>query len=307
MKEFSPRIGPFLRTSNTSARIMLDVVIALVPAMIFGVWWNGPRALLEILVACAVCQACDMVCDKISGRDFTHGALVTGVLLAFNMTGTTPIWVIILASVFAIVVGKQVFGGLGSNIVNPALMGRCFVMLVYPTVLNSFTVAGGGVDSVTSATVLGTGAGSYSYLQMFLGTIPGTIGETSKLLLLIGFLYLVFRREVNWLASLVYVATVAGVSAMFGFDPLTSLLSGGLVLGACFMLTDYVSVGIRGQLFTAFFAGLVTTFIRVHSSLPEGVCFGILTANCLMGLFVFAQGKHVYGIKDEIGKEDGHA
>ena len=275
MKEFSPRIGPFLRTSNTSARIMLDVVIALVPAMIFGVWWNGPRALLEILVACAVCQACDMVCDKISGRDFTHGALVTGVLLAFNMTGTTPIWVIILASVFAIVVGKQ--------------------------------VSGGGVDSVTSATVLGTGAGSYSYLQMFLGTIPGTIGETSKLLLLIGFLYLVFRREVNWLASLVYVATVAGVSAMFGFDPLTSLLSGGLVLGACFMLTDYVSVGIRGQLFTAFFAGLVTTFIRVHSSLPEGVCFGILTANCLMGLFVFAQGKHVYGIKDEIGKEDGHA
>ena len=302
MKELSPRIGPFLRTSNTSARIMGDVVIALIPALIFGVWWNGPRALLEVLVACAVCQVCDLICDKISGRGFTHGALVTGVLLAFNMTGTTPIWVIVLASAFAIVVGKQVFGGLGSNIVNPALMGRAFVMLVYPTVLNTFTMAGGGIDSVTSATVL-QGAGGYSYLQMFLGTIPGTIGETSKLLLLIGFLYLVFRREVNWLASLVYVATVVGVSTMFGFDPLTSLLSGGLVLGACFMLTDYVSVGIRGQLFTAFFAGLVTTFIRVHSSLPEGVCFGILTANCLMGLFVFANQKHVYGIRDERKEE----
>ena len=298
----SERMNPFLRSSNTTARIMTDVVIALVPAIVFSVWWNGIYSLAVILMCCLVCCGCDWLCDVISGRGSTYGAMVTGVLLGLTLTGTTPLWAAALASAFAIVVGKQIFGGLGSNIVNPALIGRTFLMLCYPSMLSTFTGANAVVDGVTSATVLAAPQGTYTYAQMFLGTIPGTLGETSKLLLLAGFCYLLYRREVNGMVSLVYIATVTAVTTMFGYDPLTTLLGGGLILGGCFMLTDYVSVGIRGKLFTAFFAGLVTSFIRVYCSMPEGVCFGILTANCLMGLLVFAEKKkHVYGVRQEEG------
>ena len=202
-----------------------------------------------------------------------------------------------IASVFAIIVVKQTFGGLGSNIVNPALMGRLFVMLVYPSYLMTYVAP--GVDAVSSATVLELvqrgQAIPYSYLDMFLGRIPGALGETSALFLLIGFAYLAYSQEVNFVISGVYIGTVVLLTTIFGGDPLVNLLSGGLILGGCFMLTDYTFATIRGKIFMGLLAGVITASIRIWSYYPEGVCFGILAANCIMGLVGKLEKTHVYG------------
>ncbi|MDO4262156.1 MAG: RnfABCDGE type electron transport complex subunit D [Eubacteriales bacterium] len=303
--------GPHIRTEKTTQSIMLHVAISLVPALLGSIYYFGFRALYLTCLSVAVCVLTEYLWQKLSknqvtARDFS--AVVTGILLAFNMPVTAPSWIIVVTGVFCILFVKQLFGGIGNNFVNPALMGRLLTMAVWPgTVMQYVAPRTLNADAVSSATVLGavkTGSeAGYTYLQMFLGETPGALGETSKLLLLIGFGYMCWKGIVNVEAALAYIGTVLvltfvfGPAGLFTGDILLNLFGGGLIMGACYMLTDYVFVSRRGRLLYAVVAGIITAGIRIFSIYPEGICFGILTANCLAGGLSMLQKKHVYGMK----------
>lgn len=303
--------GPHLRSPQTTRNIMLHVSISLMPALLGAVYFFGIRSLYLTGLSVAVCVLTEYLWQKLTKQPVTAGdfsAVVTGILLAFNMPVTVPAWVIVFTAIFSILVVKQMFGGLGSNFANPALMGRLLAMVVWPgTVMRYVAPSTLAADAVSSATVLGAvkngGEAGYSYLQMFLGETPGALGETSKLLLLVGFAYLCYLGIVNLEAALTYIATVLALTFVFGpaglftGDILLNLWGGGLIIGACYMLTDYVFVSRKGRLLYAVTAGVITAGIRLFSHYPEGICFGILTANCLAGALSAFYKKHVYGTK----------
>jgi len=305
-------VSPHIVMDRSTKEIMQDVVIALIPAFLGSVYFFGINALILVLTAVTTCVLSEYIWQKIRKEQLTAGdwsAVVTGVLLAFNVPSTTPVWAVMVASVFAIIVAKQFFGGIGSNFANPALMGRALLLFLWPASISGYvTTYHAGTDAVSSATVLGlykSGAGitEFSKWDMFIGNIPGCIGETSKLLLLIGFAYLCYRRVVNIGSAAAYILTVLLVTYIFsndGFfkgDILTNLLSGGLILGACYMMTDYASVAPRVKVTLAVIAGLITAAIRLWGKLPEGVSYGILAANCLSGLVDYIIKPHIYGVK----------
>lgn len=303
-------VGPYLRTKRTSRGIMGDVCIALVPAILGAVYFFGGRALGLTAASLAACVLTEYIWQRLTKSPVTVGdlsAAVTGILLAMNLPVTVPYWVVVSAGVFTILMGKQFLGGIGNNFVNPALLGRLFVMVVWPSRIMQYVLPGGsGADAVTSATILGSlksgGENPYSYWEMFIGRIPGSMGETSKLLLLAGFAYLCYKGAVNAGAALIYITTVAAVTCVLGpaglftGDILESVLSGSLILGACYMLTDYMFVSRKGKMLYAATAGVLTALFRIYSVYPEGVCFGILTANCLCGAMSGLYRRHVYGV-----------
>lgn len=301
--------GPHIRGEKTTAATMRNVSISLIPALLGAVYYFGVRALLLTVLSVAVCVLTEYVWEKITGKQVTvsdFSAVVTGILLAFNMPVTVPLWVLVAADIFSILIVKQMFGGIGANFANPALVGRLLIMVVWPSAVMQYTQLL-AADAVSQATVLSSmkagEAAGYSYLQMFLGEVPGALGETSKLLLLVGFAYLCYMGVVNFSAALTYIATVVvltfvfGPSGLFTGDILGNLLGGGLILGGCYMLTDYVFVSQRGKLIYALTAGIITAAIRIFGTYPEGVCFGILTANCLAGLLALLYRQHVYGVQ----------
>ena len=304
--------GPYLRAERTTGGIMKDVCIALLPALLGAVYFFGIRALDLAGVSVVTCVLTEYIWQKATKAQVTVGdfsAAVTGLLLAMNLPVTVPYEVLIAAGIFTILVGKQLLGGIGNNFVNPALLGRLFVMTVWPAKVMQYVLPlTSGADSVTSATVLGTiksgGESPYTYWQMFVGAVPGSLGETSKLLLLAGFGYLCYKGVVNMWAALIYTGTVTLLTfifapgGMYTGDILQNVLSGGLILGACFMLTDYMFVSRSGKILYALTAGALTAWFRLYSSYPEGVCFGILTANCLTGVLSLFYHRHVYGVKD---------
>jgi electron transport complex protein RnfD len=305
-------VSPHIVMKRSTKEIMEDVILALVPALLGSVYFFGIDSLILVMTAVVTCLLSEYLWQKIRKEDLTvndRSAVVTGILLAFNVPSTTPIWAVMIASVFAIVVVKQFFGGIGSNFANPALMGRALLLFLWPASISNYvTTYHEGVDAMSSATVLGlykSGAtiSQYSKWDMFIGNIPGCLGETSALLLLIGFAYLCYRRVVNIGATAAYILSVLLVTfvfsneGMFRGDILTNLLSGGLILGACFMMTDYASVAPRVKLALAIIAGLTTGIIRVWGMLPEGVSYGILVANCLSGLVEMIFKPHIYGVK----------
>lgn len=291
-------INPNLRTPKTTQKIMLDVCIALLPALVYATVIFGMNALLLTAVSVATCVVAEGAWQAIRKETVTVSdlsAAVTGMLIAFNVSSTTPIWAVMIADVFAIIVVKQVFGGIGNNVVNPALMGRLFMMVVYPAQMMSY-VEPGAIDTVTHATVLS--GGEYGVMDMILGNIPGALGETSALFLLVGFLYLAYKKEVNVLAAVVYIGTVGLVSGLIMGNIAAGFFGGGLFLGGLFMLTDYVFVSKSGKVLYALTAAVITILVRCYSFLPEGVCFGILLANCLVTLIDKIDKKpHVYGVK----------
>lgn len=296
------RYNPHIRTKTTTRSIMLDVVIALIPALIGSVVFFGINALLLTAVSVLTCEISEALWQKAHGKPVTVldcSSAVTGILIAFNVSSTTPVWVVILADIFAIVLIKQFFGGIGSNVVNPALMGRLFIMLVYPAKMMSYVMPM-DVDTVSSATILSAlkhgGETEFSVLDAFIGKVPGALGETSALLLLIGFAYLIVKKEVNWMASAGFFGTVVLMSLVAGADPLYQLFSGGLILGGCFMLTDYNFTSKSGKVLYGVVAGGFVASIRLFGSLPEGVCYGILAANCMVVLLENVMKKHVYGV-----------
>ncbi len=294
--------NPHLRTPKSTSTIMRDVCIALVPAMIASIVFFGVQAMLLILVSVGSCVLFEMLWQSMHHETVTIGdysAVVTGILLAFNLSSNTPFWVVVLGAAFSILVVKQFFGGIGNNVFNPALMGRLFIMLVYPMSIMSYAEPM-KIDTVASATVLSAmkqGAeSSYTLLDSFIGKVPGALGETSALCLLIGFAFLIWRKEVNYAVSLAFFVTMAVIALIAGQNPLMHLCSGGAILGGCFMLTDYNLSSNHGKILYGVLAGVIVMAIRIWGHYPEGVCYAILIVNCMSALVDRITSKHIYGI-----------
>ena len=305
-------VSPHIEMKRSTKEIMQDAVIAMIPALLGSIYFYGIDPLILVLTGVTTCILSEYLWQRIRKEQLTvsdWSAVVTGMLIAFNVPSTTPIWMVMVASIFAIIIVKQFFGGIGSNFANPALMSRALLMFLWPASISGYvTTYHSTTDAISSATVLGIyKAGSdvtqFSKWDMFIGNIPGCIGETSALLLLIGFAYLCYRRVVNLGAASAYILTVLLITFIFAKDGLfkgdilTNLLSGGLILGACFMMTDYASVAPRVKVTLAIIAGLITAGIRLWGKLPEGVSYGILIANCLSGIVEIIIRPHIYGVK----------
>lgn len=304
---------PHIRSKETISSVMRDVIIALVPAAIAGVIIFGITALIEIIMCILACVVFESLYNKIAKKENTIkdlSAVVTGLLLAMNLPAYSfsehpiAIFVIpIVGSLFSIVIAKQLFGGLGQNFINPALAGRAFLVASYPTLTTGSifhpTQFMSGVDAATYATPLSSikeGADfTPSLLDAFVGNIGGTIGETCAILLIIGGIYLIVKKVISWRIPVVYIATVfiftyllkaVGVEAAASRMPFYELFTGGLMLGAFFMATDYASSPVTptGQLIMGFGCGFITTLIRVFGGYPEGVSYSILLMNLCVPL-----------------------
>ena len=288
--------SPHFNGGKTTQNIMLDVIIALTPAMIASVILFGFRAAVVILTCVAACIASEYLSRRVMKRPQTVGDLscvVTGILLALNLPSTINPLIAIFVSVAAIVVFKQMFGGIGQNFVNPALTCRIILLNSFPSRMTHWVQPfdyAAGADAVTTATPLGIlkeGGGELpSYLDLFLGNTGGCLGETCALALLLGGIYLIVRRVISPVIPLTYLGTVAVLSFFMGRDPLFDLLSGGLLLGAIFMATDYTTSPLYfwGRVVFAFGCGLITMLIRQYGSLPEGVSYSIILMNILTPL-----------------------
>ena len=283
--------SPHIHTRDSSRRIMLDVIIALLPAAIAGVVIFGVKA-LGVIAACVITAVVsEALFNVIAHKKQTVGdlsAVVTGLLLALNLSTNVAIWQCVVGTVFAIVVVKCLFGGLGKNFANPAITGRVFMLLAFST------VAGGAkpavVELVSSATpleLLAQGSeNAPSLMELFLGLHGGAIGETCCLALLIGFAWLLFRRVIHWHVPVIFVGTVFVLYLVFTGSftmALAEILAGGLFIGAIFMATDYVTslITLKGKMVFALGCGLVTFIIRYFCAYPEGVSFSILAMNIL--------------------------
>ena len=298
--------SPHVHSPVTTQTIMRDVLIALAPALAGSVYFFGIRALLVTVVSAAACVFFEWLWCRLMKQDnktYDLSAVVTGVLLAFVCPPTIPYWMIILGDLFAIILVKMLFGGIGKNFVNPALAGRAF-MFSWPVAMSTWVKVGfenaaspfGGADIVTAATPLSFmhqgQLPDVSVLDAFLGNVGGCIGETSALLLLVGFVYLLFRKVLTLRIPLAYIGTVAVLSFLFpqGHDRLQwmayQLFTGGLMLGAIFMATDYVTSPVTklGQIVYGIGCGVLTILIRYFGGYNEGVSYAILVMNCCVVL-----------------------
>ena len=282
MSQLTVSLSPHVRSGATTRRIMLDVCLALLPAVIFAVYWFGFGVLLTVLLSVSSAILSEFLMEKALRRPVTiddGSAAVTGLLLALTLPAGTPWYVPVLGSVFAICIAKQVFGGLGDNFVNPALAGRAFLLASFPAAMTTYPLV---ADAVTSATPLSSEfAGSVDYLQAFIGCIGGCIGEVSTLALLIGAVYLLIRRVIDWRIPLSYLGTMALLTVIGGGNVLDSVLLGGTVLGAFFMATDYVTSPVTswGRVIYGVGIGIINYTIRRWGAYPEGTTYAILLMN----------------------------
>lgn len=296
----SPHDENFVKTST----VMLNVIIALMPALGVGCYVFGLRALLLTAVCVASCVVFEFGCRKLMKRENTIGdlsAAVTGVLLAMNLPVTLPIWMAVIGSFVAIVIVKQLFGGIGQNFANPAITARIVLMVSFTSAMTNWAVPfcyRDSVDAVTGATPLVSG--DASYLSLFLGNVGGCLGETSAAALLIGGLYLAARRIISLAAPVSFIGTLALLSAVSGDDPLYAILSGGVFLGAFFMATDYATTPIttKGRIVFGIGCGAITFVIRHFGSYPEGVSFSILLMNVLTPYIEQLTRTKIFGAKE---------
>ncbi len=304
--------SPHARRGVMTSHLMRDVIIALVPATIWGIYMFGVRAALIVLVSVVFSVLFELLTELILKRPVTISdcsAALTGLLLGLNLSASVPFYVPIIGSAFAIIVVKQLFGGIGKNIMNPALAARVFLVLTWTNAMTKFPAAyDRAFDAVSSATPLAAiKVGSLpteSLLDLFLGRQGGSIGEISVLMLLIGGIYLLVRKVITWHIPVAYLGTVAVLAFLFpasGLDRVpymvASLCSGGLVLGAFFMATDYVTSPITkiGRLIFGVGCGLITFFIRRFGGYQEGVSFAILIMNALVWYLDMLTKPRVYG------------
>lgn len=299
MNKLISSVSPHFNSPRTTQKIMLDVVIALCPAMIASVIIFGVRSLLVIGVCVGTCLLSEFLFEKICKRENTISdlsAVVTGMLLAFNLPVTIPIWQAVIGSVAAIIVVKQLFGGIGQNFANPAITARIIMIVAFSGEMTTWINpkaasaplfnASEMIDSATSATPLvamTNGADVPSYLDLFLGYHGGCLGETCVLALLLGGIYLLARRVISWHTPVAFIGTVAVMSFICGKDVLGQVMSGGLMLGAFFMATDYATTPPTkwGKIIFGIGCGLITILIRFWGNYPEGVSFSILIMNIL--------------------------
>lgn len=289
---------PHVRSKESVRGIMRDVVIALVPASVMGIYYFGMKALLLILASIVSAIFFEMIYQKLLKKPVTIddlSAVVTGLLLALNLPASAPLWVAVVGSAFAIIFAKQLFGGLGQNFINPALAGRAFLVASYPTEMTSWTSAGNfGVDAVSVATPLSQLKQGImpdaSLVDVLVGNVGGCIGETCAIALIIGGIYLIAKHVISWKIPVIYIGTVFILSAAIGRSglrvPVYELFAGGLMLGAFFMATDYASSPVtpKGQIIFAVGCGLITTLIRIFGGYPEGVSYSILIMNLCVPL-----------------------
>lgn len=303
--------SPHLHKEESVSRIMWMVVLSLLPAGLAGIFIFGWSALWVILLSVASALIAEGALQFASGRKVTlldGSAFLTGLLLAYNLPPQVPFWLPIAGSFFAVAIGKQIFGGLGQNIFNPALVGRVFLMASWPKYMTAFTRPM-SYDAVTSATPLmllkeGRLLGHISYLDFFLGKRGGCIGEVCILALLLGGVFLLVKRYISWHIPVIYVAVVGIFTyifgrpgALFSGDGLFHILSGGLILGAFFMATDYVTSPLtrKGQVIFAFGCGLLTAVIRLWGGYPEGVSYAILMMNAATPIIDRYTKNRIYG------------
>ena len=323
--------SPHIRAAENTRSIMLDVIIAMMPALIWAIVKFGFRALTLTAVSVVGCMFFEWGYRKLMKKPQSVNdlsAAVTGILLAFVCPVNMPYWMILVGDFFAIVVVKQLFGGIGKNFVNPALAGRAALVASYAGTMSGawadpqagWVPLAGTADVVTAATPLaykktGDMAGltsQYSVTDMFLGNIGGSLGEISALLLIVGGAYLIWRKVISWQTPAAYIATVAVLTFLFpkgGADNLQfmlySIFGGGLMLGAFFMATDYTTSPVTktGQLIFGLGCGLLTVFIRYFGSYPEGVCYSIMIMNLVVALIDKAVKPSRFGVVKSANKE----
>lgn len=295
--------SPHLLTEENIPKIMHSVIYALIPTVAVSVYFYGPRALWLVLVSVAACVATEYLFQRFREQPVTvsdGSAIITGMLLALTLPPGFPLGGAVLGSVFAIAVGKQFFGGLGYNIFNPALLGRAFLQATYPVLITTwsdpFSAAAVGVDAVSAATPLALmkfEGQAVPHLNLFFGNVAGSLGETSALAILLGGLYLRYQGYINWRLPLGYLGSIAFFSCIFWVydpssyaDPFFHMLAGGAMLGAWFMVTDYVTTPVtpKGQWIFVVAAGFLAVIIRLFGGLPEGVMYSILLMNSTVPL-----------------------
>ena len=302
--------SPHIRGDFRSSRMMLDVVIALIPSLIVGIVVLGIRALVVTLISMAAAVVAEYLWSLVLKRRNTiidGSALVTGMLFALTLPSTIPYWIAAVGSAFAIIVAKLMCGGLGQNIFNPALTSRAFMLLLFPAAMTRYPSI--GVDAVSSSTPLHhmvmPALPEESILDMFLGNCPGSIGELSALALLLGGIYLIVRDVISDRIPFAYLATVAVLTLVFHKTEnaiawmLYSLFSGGVMLGAFFMATDFVTSPVTkpGQVLFGIGCGVLTVLFRYFGLFPEGVTYAILLMNLLVWVIDHSTAPYVYGYK----------
>ncbi len=285
--------SPHVRSGVTTKNIMYDVAIAMIPATVWGVMQFGLYSLLVVAATVLSCVLSEYVFEVLMKKPVTisdGSALVTGMILGLNMPPSIPIWMPVLGGVFSIIVVKQLYGGLGQNFMNPALAGRCFLLISFAGSMNSFIdPMTNAVSGATPLAVLKDG-GSYDLAAMFLGKIPGTIGEISTLALLIGAAYLLAKKVISIRIPGTYILTFAIFAFIFGRQDLGYVLAeicgGGLIFGAFFMATDYVTSPItpKGQIIFGICLGILTGLFRLFGGSSEGVSYAIIFCNILVPL-----------------------
>ncbi|HZW98032.1 MAG TPA: RnfABCDGE type electron transport complex subunit D [Bacillota bacterium] len=289
--------SPHIRSPRTTRAIMLDVILALIPAMIASVFIFGPRSLAIIAVSVTASVATEALCNLAMKREQSIGdltAIVTGLLLAYGLPASLPLWMAALGAIVAIGAAKMLFGGLGDNFANPAITGRIFLAVSFGSYMSNSVVLGRIVnegltsDLISQATPLAVARNMVEgdipdYLTLFLGNHAGMIGEVSILALLIGALWLLLRGVIDLWIPLSMITTTVLLCWLAGGDPLMHLMSGGLIIGAFFMATDYVTspITVKGKIIFGIGCGLLTFLMRMYSGMPEGVSFAILIMNIM--------------------------
>ena len=281
--------APHITSADSTQKIMQRVCLALVPTLIVSVLWYGISALILTAVTVAACVLFEMGYCKLMGRENPTGdfsAVVTGLLLAFNMPASLPWWMAIVGSFVAIVVVKQLFGGMGYNFANPAIVGRIAMALGYTGAMTKYVFPANGIDAFASATPLAVASevGSAGYMTLLIGKHGGVLGETCAITIILGGIYLIWTKVISPVIPVTYLATAAVLSVCFGMDPIYQLLSGGLMLGAFFMATDYVTSPTtdKGKVIFGIGLGVITMLIRRFGTMNEGVSFAILLMNLVV-------------------------
>ena len=320
MEKYIVSPNPHIHANTSTSKLMADVCIALLPAIIVSVLYYGWSELLILGVSVVSCVLIEWAITKFLMKKEGHfccsAAVVTGLLLAMNVPSTLPWWIVVIGALMAIGVAKMTFGGLGQNVFNPAIVGRVFLLISFPQQMTDWTVPQGfiqNVDSVSGATLLGLfneggvqAVAGIDYLQTLFLNIGGSAGEISAIALLIGWVYLLIRKVIKPWITLSIFGTVAVIATIFNLcdpamytDALFNLLTGGLILGACFMATDYVTspMSTWGGVIYGIGIGFIVMMIRYFGAYPEGMSFAILIMNCAVPLLNNCFHQRVYGRK----------
>lgn len=325
--QFIVSVSPHIKTEETTSRIMWSVNIALLPATIMGAYFFGPKAVFTVALSIIAAVVSEYLFQKALNKKISvsdGSAFLTGLLLGMNLPASVPFYIPIIGSFVAVIITKQLFGGLGFNVFNPALIGRAFLLISFPklmTIWNEPTAAFIQMDAKTTATPLAIlkeegvaklmevfGDKINLYTQLFVGHRAGSIGETSSIAILIGAAFLFYRGYISWHIPVSFLGTSAVIAwifgakgALFAGDPVLHLLSGGMLLGAFFMATDYVTCPsvTKGQIIFGIGCGFLTMLIRLKGGYPEGVMFAILIMNCFAPLIDRSIKTKVFGAKKE--------